>query len=86
VKYPIFLHWLTWSLGYTVPAILLSLVGISQNMANDAFTLLKAVLILHVVAAGLAFVSLLFCFFLASQAFSIVRYDPKDYVYLNILL
>lgn len=59
-------------LGYTVPEEIRALIGIPASAINAAETTLRVVLVLHPVAAGLAFVTFLSALFLASHAVSIV--------------
>lgn len=59
-------------LGYDIPPEFLSDVGVSPALANILLQGLQIILILHIVAAGLAFLSFLISLYLASQAASII--------------
>ncbi|KAJ6508856.1 hypothetical protein C8R45DRAFT_815802, partial [Mycena sanguinolenta] len=59
-------------LGYTVPANIIALTGVSTSIVNVVQESLLVVLVLHVVAAGLSLVTLASSLFLASHALSIL--------------
>jgi hypothetical protein len=59
-------------LGYNIPIGFLSDVGISGSLANILLQGLQIILILHIVAAGLAFLAFTISLFLASQVASII--------------
>ncbi|KAJ3575272.1 hypothetical protein NP233_g1199 [Leucocoprinus birnbaumii] len=59
-------------LGYEVPSAVQSLIGVSNDVVNAVEVSLRVVLVLHPVAAGLAFVAFITSLFLASHAVSIL--------------
>ncbi|KAF9228504.1 hypothetical protein BS17DRAFT_342007 [Gyrodon lividus] len=59
-------------LGYTIPASLLSDVGLSQELANVAETTLLLLLALHLVAAGLSTIIFILSLFLHSHTVAII--------------
>ncbi|KAG0708622.1 hypothetical protein DFH29DRAFT_891194 [Suillus ampliporus] len=59
-------------LGYTIPASLLSLLGLSSELANVAETTLLSILVLHLVSAGLSAVAFALTFFLHSHLVTII--------------
>ncbi|KIJ65979.1 hypothetical protein HYDPIDRAFT_166939 [Hydnomerulius pinastri MD-312] len=59
-------------LGYTIPTSLLSLVGLSEELANVAETSLLLLLALHLVAAGLSTIIFVLSLFLHSHVVSII--------------
>ncbi|KAF8633405.1 hypothetical protein AX17_004576 [Amanita inopinata Kibby_2008] len=59
-------------LGYQVPPSLTSFIGLDQTTTTILTKALLVLLILHPIAAGLALLSLLFTFFLASHFVSIL--------------
>ncbi|KAF9450093.1 hypothetical protein P691DRAFT_798552 [Macrolepiota fuliginosa MF-IS2] len=58
-------------LGYTVPPEIRSLINISSGVVNAVEISLRVILVLHPVAAGLAFITFISSLFLASHAVSI---------------
>jgi len=59
-------------LGYEVPEDILALTDISPDIVNDVLQVLLVVLILHPIAAGLSFITLISSLFLASHSLSIL--------------
>jgi hypothetical protein len=59
-------------LGYTVPPDIRSLINVSDGVVNAVETSLRVILVLHPVAAGLAFITFITSLFLASHAVSIL--------------
>lgn len=59
-------------LGYDVPSVVQSLIGVSDDVVNAVEVSLRAILVLHPVAAGLTFITLITSLFLASHAVSIL--------------
>jgi len=59
-------------LGYTVPEDIIAVTGISADIVDDVLQVLLVILVLHPVAAGLSFVTLISSLFLASHKLSIL--------------
>ncbi|KIL00844.1 hypothetical protein PAXRUDRAFT_7876 [Paxillus rubicundulus Ve08.2h10] len=59
-------------LGYTIPQSLLSLVGLSEELANVAETTLLTLLALHLVAAALSTIIFILSLFLHSHTVAII--------------
>lgn len=59
-------------LGYTVPPSVRELAGLPEAAINAIETSLRLILVLHPVAAGLAFLTFISSLFLASHAISIL--------------
>lgn len=59
-------------LGYAVPEQIIALTAISPDIVNDVLQGLLVILILHPIAAGLSFITLICSLFLASHKLSIV--------------
>ncbi|KAF7324289.1 hypothetical protein MSAN_02527600 [Mycena sanguinolenta] len=59
-------------LGYTVPADIIALTGVSTSIVNAVLKSLLVILVLHVVAAVLSLVTLASSLFLASHKLSIL--------------
>jgi len=59
-------------LGYTVPPALIAQTGVSPDIVDAILQVLLFILILHPVAAGLSFITLLSSLFLASHKISIL--------------
>ena len=59
-------------LGYKIPDSLLSLAGVPDSLASAILTGIFVFLVLHLVAAGFAFIAFISAFFLASHGLSIL--------------
>lgn len=59
-------------LGYDIPADVLALTGFPPGVSQDILDALKILLVLHPIAAGLAFVTFFFAIFLRSQFMTIL--------------
>jgi len=59
-------------LGYSVPSNLIALTGVSPDIVDAILKALLLILILHPIAAGLSFITLLSSLFLASHKLSIL--------------
>ncbi len=60
------------TLGYTIPADILSLSGFPPEVTSAVLETLTVLLVLHPVTAGLSFLTLLLSIFLRSQCFTIM--------------
>jgi SUR7/PalI family len=59
-------------LGYTIPADIIALVGVSPTLVNALLKGLLILLILHPISAALSFLALFFSLFLALHSITIV--------------
>lgn len=59
-------------LGYDIPADVLSLTGFPPSVSQDILVALKVLLVLHPIAAGLAFVTFFLAIFVRSQTMTVL--------------